>query len=230
MEREAVAHLLAGCEILGGLSVGERRGLAELARILKQPTGAVCFFQGDTPDALYVVRRGSVRIVQQGPDGRELLLSTLRAGAAFGEIALLDGAPRTATAVIESDAELVRIPRAAFLDRVRHQPDLALAVIRVLCSRIRSSDARVEEGLFLTARARLARHLVRLVALRGVDQPDGVRIDQRLPQAELASAVGLSRQTVNQELQRLQDEGVLVVHRARLTVRDPQALERASRP
>lgn len=227
MELEAIAHLLGSCEVLGDLDRSDRLRLAALAQRLRQPAGAVIFFQGDAPDALYVVRRGAVRIVQQVPDGRELQLGVLRTGVAFGEIALLDGAPRTATAVVLRDAELVRIPRVAFLDAVRSNPDLALAVIRVLCGRVRSAGTRVEEGLFMGARARLARHLQRLVSLRGQLAADGVAIDEHLPQAELGAATGLSRQTVNRELQQLQAEGVVRIRRARLVVLDPDALERA---
>jgi len=231
MRREAIAHLLSGCEILGGLGVGDRLRVADLAQLVVQPAGAVIFFQGDPPDALYVVRRGLVHVVQAVADGRERLLVALGPGSGFGEIALLDGEPRSATAIARRDTELVRIPRAAFLDLVARRPELALSVIQVLCGRVRTNDARVEEGLFLSARARVARHLVRLVGLHGVTEPDGsVRVDQRLSQAELGGAVGLSRQSVNQVLQALQAEGVVRLGRARLVVTAPEALDRAARP
>ncbi len=229
MKRDAIRQLLRGCDILGMLAPPELDRIAQLTVSVSQPAGSTLFFQGDEPDALYVIRRGQVQIRSSGPDGQDLILNTLRRGQSFGEIALLDGTTRTASALAITKVTLLRIPRKQFIALVRQNPDLAQDVIRVLCRRIRTNEARLEDGLFLTARSRVARHLLRLVANHALPVPEGTLINQRLPQAELAAAVGLSRQTVNLELQALQREGCVVLGRAKVIVADQAGLESAAR-
>lgn len=222
-------HLLSTCELLGGLDPAELARVAPLARLARQPAEAVVFFQGDPPDALYIVRQGEVRIVHHAEDGRELILNRLAAGAVFGEIALLDGAPRTATAIVTTDAELLRLPRPAFVELLARRPELAQGLIRLLCQRLRASGARLEEGALLSAEGRVARYLLRVAALHGTEVPGGIRLDLHLPQHTLGAAVGLSRQTVNAALATLREAGAVDVARARVTITDRHALARIGR-
>ena len=225
MDADAV-RLLGTCELLGGLDAVELERLAALARFVRQPTEAVVFFQGDPPDALYIVRSGEVRIVNHGEDGRELLLDRMTVGAVFGEIALLDGAPRTATALVGADAVLLRLPRAAFLELLERRPGLAQAIIRLLCKRVRASGRRLEDGTLHTAESRVARYLLRMADAHGSEGPNGILIRLHLPQATLGSAVGLSRQTVNEVLATLREAQLIDVARARVTVRDRAGLRK----
>lgn len=225
MDADAV-RLLGTCELLGGLDPVELTRVAALARFVRQPTDAVVFFQGDPPDALYIVRSGEVRIVHHGEDGRELLLDRMTPGAVFGEIALLDGAPRTATAMVGSDAVLLRLPRAAFLELMERRQGLAQAIIRLLCKRIRASGRRLEDGVLHTAESRVARHLLRMAEAHGTAVPSGVRIALHLPQATLGAAVGLSRQTVNEVLGTLRESQTVEIARARVTICDMAGLRR----
>lgn len=223
MEPEAL-RLLSTCDLLGELDPDELGRVAGLARRVRQPAEAVVFFEGDPPDALYLVLRGEIRITQHGDDGRELIVNRLGPGSAFGEIALLDGAPRSASAVAGVDSELLRIPRHAFQRLLAERPTLAQAVIRLLCRRLRDNSARLAEGALRSAPVRVARYLARMADAHGTPTADGVRIDVPLPQATLGAAVGLSRQTVNQALGELARAGLIDVARARVTVRDPYAL------
>lgn len=224
MERERIARLLQRCDLLGELDRDELRAVAELARAESCPAGSALFLQGDPPDAFYVIERGEVRIVATSDDGREVVLDLLGPGRAFGEIAVLDGAPRTAGAIAATDLLLVRIPRRPFLALVEAHPSLALAIIALLCARLRHTSRRVEEDSFLGVRQRLLRHLLRLPARR----TDEGWLIERLPQSELAASLAVSRQTINRHLQELQDDALIAVRRARIYLLDRDALGRAA--
>lgn len=208
------------------LGEASQRAITELAQRIRYPAGAVVFFQHDLPDALYAVLEGNVRVRTLSEDGHELVLNYLEVGEVFGEIALLDGLPRTADVVAESNAVLARVPRTAFLALLRREPSIAVQLIEVLCARIRYTSTRVEEQHFLTAGVRLARRLLSLASTHGRQNAEGILIDQHLPQSALAGMIGVTRQTANGHLQELQAKELILVRRARITVVDRWGLER----
>ncbi|MCO4744950.1 MAG: Crp/Fnr family transcriptional regulator [Proteobacteria bacterium] len=205
-----------------------KRAIADLAIRVRYPAGSVVFFQGDVPDGLYAILEGTVRVRTLSEDGQELVLNHLDAGEVFGEIALLDGLPRTADILAESDAVLARVPRPAFLRLLERQPRIALQLIEVLCARVRYTSARVEEQHFQSAVVRLARRLLALARTHGRETAAGTEIEQHLPQAAMAAMIGVTRQTVNGHLQELQRAGLIVVKRARVVVVDRWGLEQVA--
>ena len=139
---ETHAQLLSGVELFRGL---DRVTLAKLAvhfEPFRVAAGEVIFKQGDPPDGLYLISRGTVCFYAAGEDGaEEITLSTLRRGEAFGEIALLTGAARSASARAGQDGELLRLDRNRFLDLVHRDPAVSLAISAGLIRRLRSADA-----------------------------------------------------------------------------------------
>ncbi|MFZ5481858.1 MAG: Crp/Fnr family transcriptional regulator [Myxococcota bacterium] len=226
MDPKVVVQVLRRSEVLGGLAAPFLTEIAALAVTVRQPAGAHVFYRDDPPDALYVVSTGLLRVVAPLAGGEVTTLSTLGPGAMFGELALFDGRPRSATVVAVTDSVLLRIPRLPLLALVRARPDLAMAIVAGLASRVRVLSQRVEETLTLPARVRLARHLLRLAEGHGGDAGGGVALDAHLPQATLASGLGLSRQTVNRLLGELEAEGLLSVRRARIVLLDREGLAR----
>lgn len=222
----ATLDLLRNSSFFADLGEEGLRAIAALAVRVRYPAGAAVFFQHDLPDALYAVLEGSVRVRTLSEDGQELVLNHMNPGDVFGEIALMDGLPRTADCIAETDAVLARIPRTSFLALLERQPRLAVQLIEVLCARIRYTSTRVEEQQFLTAGVRLARRLLALATAHGKRTREGTLINQHLPQAELAAMVGVTRQTVNGHLQELQGRGWIRVARARVTITDRWGLER----
>ncbi|TNE87891.1 MAG: Crp/Fnr family transcriptional regulator [Deltaproteobacteria bacterium] len=218
--------LLRNSSFFADLDEPALRSIADLAIRVKYPSGAAVFFQHDLPDALYAVLEGSVRVRTLSEDGQELVLNHMNRGDVFGEIALMDGLPRTADCIAETDAVLARIPRTSFLQLLQREPTLAVQLIEVLCARIRYTSTRVEEQQFLTAGVRLARRLLALSATYGRRTAEGTLIDQHLPQAELAAMIGVTRQTANGHLQELQGRGWIRVRRARVIITDRWGLER----
>ena len=185
----------------------------------------VIFHQGDPGDALHVVAAGAVKIVLPSAEGEEAIIATLRPGDFFGELAILDGAPRSATAVALESSETLELPRTTFHDLLDHDPRLLDALLTGLTHELRRLTSHVEELHFLDLAGRLAMRLFRLA--READK-DGVevRLDWPYTQSDLASMIGGTRQSVNKLLSGLVDDGLVVIERDTLIVTDVEALGR----
>jgi CRP-like cAMP-binding protein len=184
----------------------------------------IIFSQGDQGDALYGVVSGRVRISTAGPDGREMFLNIMEPGDTFGEIAVIDGLPRTAGAVTLDPARLICIRRDAFLAVVEREPMLAMHLLRLFCQRLRWTSDLVEESCFLVGPARIAKRLLVLAALHGEPGEEGMEL--AISQSELAQFMNTSRQRVNQQLQFWRSRGWIALSRARIIIKDAEALGR----
>ncbi len=154
--------LLRGHAVFGALSVEHLERLCAYATTRTVAAGTTLFAKGDPGAALFAVRDGTVKIAVPSIDGREAMFNLLHAGEIFGEIALLDGQPRTADAVTMTDCEFTVIERRDFLTFVHSEPKVALKLIELLCARLRWASTHFEEVVFLNLPARLARTLLRL--------------------------------------------------------------------
>jgi CRP-like cAMP-binding protein len=194
--------------------------LARLCQTRRLPAGQTLFVKGDPGDALYGVRRGQIRIETGTSAGERLTIEVFGAGDLFGEIAVLDGRPRTADAVAQEDAELFVLPRADFLKTLERDGRLAIRIIELLCARLRSTNERTEEMMFLPLSVRLARRLDTLV------QDFGAEV--QITQDELAGLVGVTRESVNRQLQEWRASGIVTLSRGRILV-DPERLAAEAR-
>lgn len=164
--------------------------------------GATIFQRGDPPGEMALLLSGRVRLAVGARDGRELGIRHATAGDLFGEIALLDGAPRTTDAVAATAAEALTLPRAGFLALTAATPALASSVIAYLCARLRETTEQMEGLALFRLEARLARHLLRLVETGG-----SATVRLGMSQTELADLLGASRQKVNAALAALEAAG-----------------------
>ena len=182
------------------------------------------FWQGDEGDALYGVVSGLVRIWVHGPDGKELTLNLMEPGDFFGEIALLDGLPRSASATGLSSSELVVLPRRDFLALLEREPRLARHLIELLCERLRGSTDRIRDAAFLDLGTRLAKTLEALATAHGRATEGGTLIEAKLSQGALAQLLGVTREAVNKQLKSFERDGLIALAAGRMTVRDLPAL------
>lgn len=196
-----------------------------IRRIYK--AGAVVFTQGGPGDALYGVVSGRIRISSSTPNGKEMFLNIMQPGDTFGEIALLDGKPRTATATATAPAELMIIGRTQFVALLYQEPTIVTHVLELLCQRLRWTSGWVEDAALLGASARIARRLLSLARLHGEKLPGGAA-RLVISQEEMARFLGLSRQVVNQRLQDWKARDWVHVGRNQITVVDEDALERVA--
>lgn len=194
----------------------------QLCRYAKHSTlkrGATICSKGDPGTSLFAVLRGTVRISNQSADGKDAVLNMISAGGIFGEIALLDGQPRTADAFAAGDCELMQIDRRDFVPLLTQNPEIALKLIEILCGRIRHTSEQVEDMTFLDLPGRLAKTLLWLSAESGAPARK-VSITQR----EIGQIIGMSRESTNKQLREWEDKKWVRLERGGVVVLDPRPL------
>jgi CRP-like cAMP-binding protein len=216
--------LIRNSVIFGGLDDESLRALVQVSRTRRLRKGTMLFQQGDEGDALYGVVDGLIRICIAGESGKELTLGLMEPGDIFGEIALLDGLPRSADAYAAEDAILLVVDRAQFMPMLERGGKIARHVIELLCERLRENTERLGEHAFLNLQARLARKLQALAIAHGRRDGHGVTIDVKLSQTELAQMLGVTREAVNKQLQTWTKQGVLHFDRGHITIADEKRL------
>jgi CRP-like cAMP-binding protein len=209
-DQRPLARLLAANPFFAGLDRGALDSIAALCTTRALARGEVLFLKGDPGDALYALRSGRIRIATGTSDGRHVTLNILGPGDVFGEIALLDGKPRTAEAVAIEACELFVVQRRDLLPLLGRDLGLAIRIIELLCARLRWVSDRREDAALLPMEARLARALLMLAEDYGSDV--------QTSQQELADLVGASRERVNQQLQAWQREGLIALRRSCIMV------------
>ena len=223
----SVQTIIERNSLFRGLPAATLTRVAALATRRHYDEGAGIFMRGDPGDSLCGVVTGRVRISSSGPGGKEVFLNIMEPGDAFGEIALLDGSPRTASATAMARTELMVIQRDAFFALLNTQPQLAAHLIQLLCKRVRWTAEQMEDSALLSVPARLAKRLLSLASAFGRDVESGTKVS--LSQEELAQFLGLSRQIVNQHLQTWRAKEWISLGRGSVTIDDPRALQKVVR-
>jgi CRP/FNR family cyclic AMP-dependent transcriptional regulator len=203
--------------------------LARLAQSLRRRRfrrNEIVFHQGDPGDSLHVVVTGAVKILLPSPEGDEAIIATVREGEFFGELALLDGAPRSATATALEPTETLVLPRATFVELLDREPGLRDALLAGVASELRRLTGHVEELHFLDLAGRLAMRLVRLARQRHPDLTGEARLDWPYTQTDLAAMIGGTRQSVNRLLSDLEAEDMVRIERDTLVIADIERLAR----
>ncbi len=222
------AEALASVPFFAGLDDAALGRVAASVRSRRFRRGEVIFHAGDPGDALFIIVSGEIKISLPSEAGEEAILVRLRPGDVFGELALLDGAPRSATATALSATETVVLPRDRFRELISNEPAVRDALLAALASELRRLTDHVEELHFLDITGRLAACLVRLAG-DGAPQPDGaIRLRMSLTQGDLASMVGSTRQSVNKLLGQFAADGLLRLERDAIVVTDLEGLTLAS--
>src|SRR5436309_4332661 len=180
------------------------------------------FSKGDAGDCLYGILSGRVRIYSTSPEGVEIVLNVMEQGELFGEIALLDGSTRTASAAAMEQADLLRIHRSHFLPYVKANPDLILAMLTLLCQRMRWTTSVIEDAAFLAFPARLAKRL--LVLSEHYRRPHEHEVTVPLSQHDLGSMVGAGREAINKQLALWRSAGIVDTARGAILIRNCEAL------
>jgi len=211
MQPRELHRWLQTSDIFGGLEPRCLVRVAEATRILSFPAGRCLFRQSDEADGLYIVIEGLVRIHLAHVDGREFTLALLEPGDVIGEIALLDGRPRTATATA------LELTRTAFVSRLHFQrlvadfPQIAQHVILVLCDRLRRNTGQINDNAFLDLRRRLLNLLRELAIAHGRIAGERGEVPTRFTQTDIAHMLGVTREAVNKQFRALARDGVLTI-------------------
>ena len=183
--------------------------------------GTTIFAKGDPGTGLMGVLAGTVKVSVASADGKDIVLNLFHEGEVFGEIALLDGRPRTADATAMSDCELVVIERRDFVPFLSDHPDVMLKFIEILCSRLRRTSEQVQDITFLNLPTRLAKTLLQLTAAE-----DGSATARKaaVTQREISQMIGISRESTNKQLRAWAKRGWIRLERGGVNVVAPDKL------
>ncbi|NTX06823.1 MULTISPECIES: Crp/Fnr family transcriptional regulator [unclassified Myxococcus] len=220
------AALLSEVSLFAGLEDEALESLSALLRPRRFARGEVVFHQGDVGTSLFIIRRGEIDIRLSSPDGKEVILSLLGRGDFFGELALLDGEPRSTDAVAREESELLTLQREDFRRFLETRPGVSLGLLATLSQMVRHVTQLVHDTHFLDARERLVRVLLDLGREQGVHGPGGVVIPCNLTQTDLANLCGLTRESTNKWLRFYVREGLLSYEGGVITLVHPERLGR----
>ena len=220
------ANYLKQIDMFASLSDDDAQELMNLTKRRSFRSGEVIFHRDDPGQVLYLIKEGKVKICLISPDGQEISLVVFGKGEYFGELALLDGRPRSADAIALEKVECYSLQRSDFHNAIMKNPRIAIRVLEVLCKRLRDTDQQVEDLIWLDVYGRVAKTLLKLADDHGKQTDDGILIDMRLTQNVLASMVGASRESVNKVMGYFMDKSIISTDKHRITIHRATDLKR----
>ncbi|MBU1168421.1 MAG: Crp/Fnr family transcriptional regulator [Proteobacteria bacterium] len=203
-------------DVLGKLSQAVR------PRSLK--SGEVLFFKGDDGEAMYIIRKGTIKIVLPSSVGEEIIVALLKENDFFGAMAMLDGMPRSADAVSITSSDILVLGRSDFLSILQSDINALKTILCDLSRMIRKTDDLLGDVCFFNISVRLAKKLLELSETTGKKEQDSIVLDISLTQKELGDMVGATRESVNKELKNLREEGLIDIEGSRIRILDMEGL------
>ena len=222
---QSAVELLKSVALFSDLEEAELERFSHVAVPRSFPAGTRVFHEGDNSDACYIVKEGTFRVTREHSDGRAITLATLGRGEIFGELAMLDGDKRSASAEALTDGELLALPAGDVRSLLARHPEIALKLVAGLVRRLRAANVRLTKQSFQTVPSRVAGILAQL-SREGQDgngSGEG-EVTIRMNQTDLAQLAGTSRESVSRFLAELERAGVVRSGRGRVTVLDPPKL------
>jgi CRP/FNR family transcriptional regulator, cyclic AMP receptor protein len=216
------AAVLARTELFSGIDLATQRRIAQHVAERVVERGQCVFTQDQPGDRMYVLAEGAVKLFVSSRDGDIIELVRHRPPAAFGEVALLDGGPRSASAEAVERSLLLVVTRAELVALLRSEEQVAEALLRSLGTIVRRTTRQVSDLVFLDLQGRVARQLL---VLAGEVNGNGAGRTRQVTQAELASMVSGARQTVNQALRSLEARGYIRADGRSFEILDRERLE-----
>jgi len=201
--------LLRTVPIFSELSEADCEALAQLSSRRRYPKDTVVFFENDEGDSLFMIVSGRIKVTILGDDGREVILTVLGPGEFFGEMALLDDEPRSATAIAIEECELLSLQRSDFEGVLAAKPSISMALIGVLTTRLRKANHQISTLALLDVYGRVARVLLDMARDEGRRLKDGQIAFRRATHQEIANRIGTTRETVTRMMKDLERQSLL---------------------
>lgn len=212
------SRLLRQIPLLACLDAQALTGVVAVTRLRPFQAKEVIVEQGEVGSSLYIVLEGQVKVVLRGSQGREVILSLLKPGDFFGEVALLDGGPRSGTVIGVEKGELLELVREDFLRLLDREPRIAARLYRELCGRLRRANELISDLALLDVCGRVGHVLVELAEKANRPHQGDVIITPRPKLAEIAGRAGTTEETVSRVLRRLHDMGAITLSRRALVI------------
>jgi CRP-like cAMP-binding protein len=219
---QAKRNVLRGLRLFRSIDDEVIERLAAYSRLTRYARGEALFRKGDDGAGLIVVTAGGIKVVLPSAEGQEIVLNVIGPGEVVGEIALLDGQPRTADCVAIAPTETLSLDRRDFLPLLQSRAEVGLAMIEVLCERLRKTSSHVENLVFSDPEVRLARAVLDLSGRNLVAGSRRILMTQQ----QLGTMIGLSRESTNKILRRWEKAGTISLSKGGLDVVDPAPLKR----
>ena len=201
------SELLQKVALFQSVEAEELTRIASLLSPRDVPKDAHVVTQDEPGDALYIIAKGRMKVVLYGDNGREVILTLLKTGDFFGEMALLDDLPRSANVIALADSRVLVLKREGFAEHIRKSPTTALNVMAELSRRLRRADEIIGNLATLDVYGRVAHIMIDLAKKDGEEVEGGILIRERPTQQDIASMIGTSRETVSRVLSEFQRRG-----------------------
>ncbi len=224
LSRDVRREALRCTPLFAGIPAPELDQIAMHATERRFGAGEMIFRRGDPGSSMVVLVQGRLRVGATSAEGRELTIGLLGPGSVLGDMAVLDGKPRSADVVAMAPGLVLVLERGTVLPFLKDRPELLLRMLHILCERLRRADAALEDLALASLAARLARVLLLLAAEHGAAGPGGTIIRLHLSQSDLAAQVGATREGVNRQLRRWREEGVVGEQDGSMVLVRPDAL------
>jgi CRP/FNR family transcriptional regulator, cyclic AMP receptor protein len=225
---EVACAAMARSPLFNGIEPDELTRIALTMTRHRYRHDEVIFHEGDPGDSLHVVVEGRVKITRESAEGEEAIVVVLQAGDTFGELVLLDGAPRSATATAMEPTETMTMARSTFVELVEGGSPFRTQLLTGIARRIRRLTDQLAEVHFLDLAGRLALQLTRLAEEAEPGATADILLSRSLTQSDLAAMVGGTRQRVNQIIGDFTDEGLVAHDGGHLVIRDLERLRSRS--
>ncbi|HKS48495.1 MAG TPA: Crp/Fnr family transcriptional regulator [Amycolatopsis sp.] len=215
---------MAAGDFWGMLDQTQRDTIRAAARVRRFPAGTMLMSEGDRARSVLVLLTGWVKVTSSGPGGHEAVLNVCGPGDIVGEIAAVDGGPRSGAVIAVDAVTAFWLSVEQFSRILRQHPDIAVIVSRVISGKLRAADARRRQFADRTTAGRIVELLADLAERYGVSTSDGVVVALRISQQDIAGMVSASREAAARTLRALREAGVISTARRRLTIHRPDAL------
>jgi len=193
-------NLIRSVPIFSELEESTVKQIVDIGLIRKYTKNSIVFLEEEAGAILFIISTGKVKIVRTDDEGKEVILSILGPGDFFGEMALLDGMPRSATVVVLSDSELFVINRREFIKLIEGSPQVATSLLRELTRRLRKADEQIENLSLKDAVGRVASVIIQIADDSGKIKKGQVYIEDFPLQQDLANMAGTSRETISRTI------------------------------
>ncbi len=227
-EPARIRATIARAPLFAALPIPAIEDLSERVSVRRAATGHTIVSQDEPGDSMFVIMSGRVKVVIFGENGREVTLSMLRPGDAFGEMSLFDGEARSADCVAVESTTLLVLSREDLLQHLATHPRTTLNLLGEMAQRLRRADESIAQLALCDVNERLVHRLASLAREEGVNSPHGLFVQRRPTQQELANMIGSCRETISRAFNQLARDG-LIIPDGRSMVVTPLLMERAGR-
>jgi CRP/FNR family cyclic AMP-dependent transcriptional regulator len=214
----SLINLLRNVSLFKSLTDEQLNHIAQYCARVTVKTNTVLFREKEIGDEFYILLAGSVKIYTTGANREEKILSVFRPGDSFGELALIDGKPRSATAETLQESVLFSLSKQNFLGIMAAKFDITLSIMQELCQRLRDTNQHVHDLTFLDSRTRILKHLIQMSSKHGVRNGSLITLRIVINYDELSLMAGVSKDVLMQVLRELQDKGVMHIKEDEFTL------------